>query len=56
MEMDCIEQEHHRVSRELLQEGGDLPISCLLYPLVYGLEVILTAPRKADGLCPIEFL
>lgn len=33
-----------------------MPISCLLYPLVYGREVILTAPRKGHRLCPIEFL
>lgn len=56
MEIDGIEQEHHCVFRELLEEGGDLPMSGFLYPVVYGHQVVLTDPRKGLGLCSIEFL
>lgn len=56
MEMDCIEQEQHCVCRELLQEGGYLPVSCFLYPRVYGYEVVLAHPRKGHGLCSVELL
>lgn len=56
MEIDGVEQEHHCVFRELLEEGGNLSMSCFLYPVVYGHEVVLADPRKAHGLCSIKFL
>lgn len=56
VEIDGVEQEHHCVLRELLEEGGNLPMSCFLYPVVYGYEVVLTDPRKGHGLCSVEFL
>lgn len=56
VEIDGIEQEHHCVLRELLEEGGNFSMSDILYPVVYGHEVILIDPRKGLGLCSIEFL
>lgn len=56
MEIGSVEQEHHCVCRELLEEGGNLSTSDFFYPVVYGHEVILIDPRKGLGLCSIEFL